>query len=448
MSANPTRYSAVAVVLHWAIALAILINWPLGWWMHEAAEDGGTSAAIFEAFQLHKSIGLAVLALSLVRLGWRLTHAPPALPAQMPGWERFVSKAVHWIFYALMIALPLSGWVYVSAGWSAELERPFQVPTLFFGLFEAPHLFGLDRAALEVRQAVAEAAIEAHEVFAYAMLGLAALHIAAALKHHVIDGDAVLAHMVPGLRGRNETAGPVASAARRATLGAGFALIAIAAAAALYAIATLGQGGQQTAEAAPQAPSAESAPSAVAAPETPPVETAAPAGAPASGEPPLWRVDQSASAIRFSGEHAGQRFEGVFSRWRAEIRFDPGNLDASSALVTIETASAADGIPIHDSSLPQPEWFDSANHPHAVFRTTRIRARGDGAYEARGVLTLKGERIDIDLPFTLRIEGGRAIMGGSAEIDRREANLGMASDPDAEWVSRDIAVSVHVEAQR
>ncbi|MGH6949533.1 MAG: cytochrome b, partial [Vitreimonas sp.] len=143
MSGATQRYTAVAVVLHWAIASAIGLMIPLGFWMHDQSEHGASGDGLFRAYQLHKSIGLTVLALSLVRLGWRLMHPPPPLPQHMPAWERFAAKATHWGFYVLMIALPLSGWTYVSAGWSIHDDEPLLITTRWFGLFVVPHLFGL-----------------------------------------------------------------------------------------------------------------------------------------------------------------------------------------------------------------------------------------------------------------------------------------------------------------
>ncbi len=440
------RYTAVAIVLHWAIALAILFNIGLGWWMHEAIEDRDTAARAIIAYQAHKSIGLTVLALSLVRLGWRLTHKPPPLPAAMPAWEAFAARATHWAFYGLMIALPLSGWLYVSTGWSAENDAPLVVPTLYFGLFEVPHLFGLQQASEAVRADLAEITLEAHELFVFAALGLAALHVGAALKHWLIDRDGVLPQMAPGLPvlGAHEAA-PVAEPRRRAALIAGFALIALGA---------LGIGAALTQPIAAAPARVETAPAAdeqaedVAEDAADVEEILGEANSGEAGPPPAWTVDRAQSAIRFSGEHAGVPFNGAFSRWRADIRFDPKNPGASSALVTIETASASDGVALHDQSLPGAEWFDVNAHPTATFRTTRIRARGEDAYEARGVLTIKGKEIDLDLPFTLTIAGDRARMSGRATIDRREADLGMRSDPDAAYVSRDILVDVRVEAVR
>src|SRR5262245_15536869 len=118
---------------------------PLGFWMHNRAEHGG-GAELFSVYQLHKSIGLTVLALSLLRLVWRLMNPPPPLPAHMPAWERFVAVATHGAFYALIIGLPLSGWIYVSAGWSIHDEQPLLITTRWFGLFAVPHLFGLPQA--------------------------------------------------------------------------------------------------------------------------------------------------------------------------------------------------------------------------------------------------------------------------------------------------------------
>jgi cytochrome b561 len=450
MSAGAARYTAVAIVLHWAIAFAVLFMLPLGFWMHEQIEEGVATDGVYRAFQLHKSIGLAVLALSLVRLGWRLTHKVPPLPEHMPAWERLAARATHWAFYVVTIGLPLSGWLYVSTDWSIHEDGPLAIATRFFGLFTVPALFGLPQASADVREATAEAAFLAHAAMAWTAIGLAVLHVFAALKHHVFDKDAVLAQMVPGLRPPLEQEAPPRNPLRLAILGAGFGLIAVALAAALYAATSFGQMG-----APPQAdsrieivePPAESpaTPDAAALPQ----EEAAPPGEP--GAPAAWRVDQRASAIGFAfvyddGEGSPTRFEGRFTRWRADIRFDPDNLDASYANVTIETASATDGVQVHDNTLPTAPWFDAGAHPTATFRTRSIRREGDG-YVARGELTIKGRTRNVDLPFTLVIEDGRADMNGRLAIDRRDFGIGEDTEAD-DIVSRDVEITVRVEAAR
>jgi cytochrome b561 len=447
------RYTSVAIALHWAIAAAILANILIGWWMHEAIEAPATQARAIGAYQLHKSIGLSVLGLSFVRLGWRLTHPIPALPAAMPAWEKLLARAVQWAFYAMMIALPLAGWIYVSAGWSAHDDRPLNVPTLYFGLFRVPHLFGLEHAAVAVRRSVAGAAIETHEALAWATLGLLALHVAGALKHHFHDRDGVLAQMLPGV---DAPAPDTAPRAQRVS-------ITIMAA---VAVLILGVSVLLRFEAPPAPPqSPPFAPSVIErvrphGPSDGTVELHEPADAPqanaakagaasatAATAPQAWRIVPGASEIAFSGVHAGVPFRGRFTRWSADIRFDPEQLDASHATVTIETASASDGVALHDQSLPQAEWLDTAHFPNATFRTISIRRDG-AAFTASSALTIKGKMILISLPFTLAISGDRARMDGRARISREAANLGMDSDPDAEYVSREIVVDVHVEATR
>ena len=372
----------------------------------------------------------------------------------MPAWERFAAKATHWAFYALMLGLPLSGWLFVSAGWSLHEGRSLAVPTHFFGLFQVPALFDLPRAGEETRAAVAQAAFTAHALMAWTAIGLAGLHVAAALKHHLFDKDNVLAQMIPALRPLDGSPPPPKNPVRLAVIGTGLGLTGIALAAATFAV--IGAG--------PSAPAPqESSSIEIAAPETPAQETLAtpdapaaatdaqqPAATPAPGAPAAWRVDAGASSIRFNYAYTDESGEtpmnGRFARWRADIRFDTAALDASNASVTIETASADTGAPYHNSTLPSAGWFNSAAHPSATFRTTEIRAR-EGGYEARGRLTIRGQSRDVRLPFTLAITGDRAVMDGRVTIDRRDFGLGVDAEGD-DMIGRDVVIVLHVEATR
>jgi len=197
-----SRYSAVAIVLHWTIALGILLMVPLGWWMSDAVTDPSQAARVFQAYQLHKSIGLSILVLSMLRLLWRLTHRFPELPQHMPMWEKAAARASHILLYGLILLMPLTGWLYVSAGWNAAMNLPFPAPTIWFGLFQWPHLPGLAEASDATRARTAGAAITVHAWLAWGAVALVALHAAAALKHHLFDRDDVLARMIPGLRPR------------------------------------------------------------------------------------------------------------------------------------------------------------------------------------------------------------------------------------------------------
>jgi cytochrome b561 len=175
-SAGPSRYTRVAIALHWTIALLIIVNLAIGLF-HETLFRGG--------IPLHKSIGMLVLLLSIVRLIWRLTHRPPPLPASVKRWEKGLAHGVHWLLYALMILIPLSGWVFTSAS-------PKRHPLEFFGLFPLP-MFPIAQD-----KGVSHVVAERHEQLAWAMIALLVLHIGAALKHRFLDRDRTLDRMLPG----------------------------------------------------------------------------------------------------------------------------------------------------------------------------------------------------------------------------------------------------------
>ncbi|MFM9976653.1 MAG: cytochrome b [Sphingomonadaceae bacterium] len=179
-----TAYSRGAIAFHWAIGVLMILNLA-GGLLHESFGE----AAVGPIMSLHKATGILILALSVGRLAWRLTHRPPPLAATVKAWEKGMAHAVHWIFYVLMIALPVTGWLMVSAG-----SRKF--PIDFYGLFTVPWLpIAQDRA-------VAGTFNERHEVLGYVMIALIVLHIAGALKHHLIDRDNTLARILPLLRRR------------------------------------------------------------------------------------------------------------------------------------------------------------------------------------------------------------------------------------------------------
>ncbi len=188
MAKAHTRYSKVAIVLHWAIAALIMFN------LYLALQfDTMRGLEKFNAFQLHKSVGLTVLLLSLARLAWRLTHRAPPLPAEMPRWEKFGAQAAHWVLYGLMIGIPLTGWVLVSAS-------PTNLPTLIFKTVPWPHLGFIHDLAMPVRRSLENQVEQVHMLLGYSMACLIVLHVAAALKHQFWNRDEVLGHMLPFVR--------------------------------------------------------------------------------------------------------------------------------------------------------------------------------------------------------------------------------------------------------
>ncbi len=184
MQAPAQRYDPVAVTLHWVIAISIIVMIPLGLYM-----DKFPISIRFDAFALHKSIGIMVLSLSIFRLIWRFMNPPPPLPASMSCAEKCLANAAHWGLYFLMVAMPLTGWLMVSAS-------P-KYPTVFFWMAEVPFIPmppGIDPK-------------ETHDMFqtyhlylAYGAIALITAHVAAALKHHFINHDGVLLRMWPRLK--------------------------------------------------------------------------------------------------------------------------------------------------------------------------------------------------------------------------------------------------------
>ncbi|WP_449254012.1 YceI family protein [Brevundimonas naejangsanensis] len=430
MTRRPSRYSAVAIALHWLIAVAILSMIPMGWWMSDAIAQPDTQALAYRVFQIHKSIGFLILALTVLRIVWRLTHPVPALPGAMKGWEQFAARATHAAFYALMLALPLTGWIYVSTGWAVVTDTPLAVATSWFGLFTIPHLPFIEHASEAARRATAWMAMGAHSKLAWGAIVLVALHVGAALKHQFFDRDGVLSHMIPVLPHGDDAHGVApepTTALRWAERLAGVAFVVVIGAA--FGLA---------ARPAPRAEGQAVASAPIAAPA---VDAAVTPGTAA-----VWTVDKAASTIQFTGTHTGKAFTGRFEQWDAQVWFDPADLAGSKAVVTVQTGSAKTGDATQEGSLPGAEWFDTATYPTAWFQATAFKALGGNRYEAAGTLRIKTTTVPVVLPFTFDEANGTATVAGKLELDRTALNMGMMSDAGGDWVSKAIGVEIKVKA--
>lgn len=185
MTTNPvsgapySKYSLIAILLHWSTAALVLSTIPLGWYGATFETEAAQTAT-----NIHKSIGIVILLMTSVRIGWRLSHKPPKLPIATTVALRWLASTTHLLFYVFLFVLPLSGWWMSSA-----------VPTRHafgFGFFSVPFLpvprgFGSASPAHFV-----------HINLAWIMVVLVVLHIAAALKHHLVDQDDLLARMLLG----------------------------------------------------------------------------------------------------------------------------------------------------------------------------------------------------------------------------------------------------------
>jgi cytochrome b561 len=181
MSATPaTRYTAPAIVLHWLLALAIVGAFGMGWYLSGLP----FSPAKVKLINWHKWAGITILALSLLRLGWRLGHPAPPLGARvlagMPPWQRSAHHGVQWGLYGLFFVVPLLGWAYSSAA---------GVPVVWFGVWPLPDLMARDK---ELADLVLK---PLHKTAAYTLAALVLLHTGAALKHHFVNRDGLLSRM-------------------------------------------------------------------------------------------------------------------------------------------------------------------------------------------------------------------------------------------------------------
>lgn len=408
-----SRYTAVAIFLHWTIALAIIGMIALGWIMGDMDKNDPLRTPLYE---LHKSIGLTILLLSVARIIWRLMNPPPPEPP-MPKLQATVASLVHLAFYVLIIAMPLSGWLVSSIARQGGTE--------FWGLpwTDVP---GTGALSSEARTSLNPVIHNVHSKMAWVIIVMLGLHVAGALKHQIIDRDGLIARMAPGLFGRTD--GPVAK-------GRG-ALYAFGAAAVL-AVATLGAATfLRSSPAAPQVASGGEAP----------------VDAPAKSAAPFWTVDATKSAIAFKGVYMGRPFEGRFKEWTPTIQFDPAKPEDARIRVVVKTSSVSTGEPYFDESVVDVDWFNIGAFPDAVFEVNEgVFKDSETDYLATGVLTMKGVKYPLRLPFTLNIAGETATMHAETSLSRTGLTIGRATatagSGDTEWVGDEVKLVVDVVAQ-
>jgi cytochrome b561 len=179
---KPAHYTRIAIALHWLLAVLIVGSLGVGWFM----ADMPMSVQRLKLFNWHKWAGVTILFLSAARLLWRLWHPAPALPASMPAWQRTASHLSHGALYALFFVVPLLGWAYSSAA---------GFPIVWFGVLPLPDWVPRSRE-------LAESLKPWHGWAAYTLAAVVVVHIAAALKHHWVDKDQVMARMLPWLQAR------------------------------------------------------------------------------------------------------------------------------------------------------------------------------------------------------------------------------------------------------
>ena len=174
------RYTGTAIALHWLVFALIACGFTLGMYVADLPDSPQKSTWV----EWHRWLGVTVFATAVVRLGWRLAHPPPGLPATVPIWQQRAAAAMHALLYVLMLAIPLTGWLHSSASGAT---------TAYLGLLALPDLLTRDKVLAAQLKLL-------HATLNYALLALVALHADAALKHHLVEREDVLRRMLPGLK--------------------------------------------------------------------------------------------------------------------------------------------------------------------------------------------------------------------------------------------------------
>ncbi len=400
-------YSLIARIIHWLTALIILGLLVVGTYMTTM----DMSEQKLQFYNLHKSFGLLVLALAFVRIAWHLIKKKPKSLPTHKKWEKILSHAVHGFLYLLLIAIPISGWVMSSAG-------DFNIK--FFSL-NMPDIVSKDENLFKLSHGV-------HEILAWVLLVLLMLHIAGALKHHVIDRDETLERMTW----------------RRIGMIPVTVLVFLLAGVYGYIVleAGLKKFGEQN--------------SAV---KTPIVGTSQ-ADEEASNDEnvvmsvdgvPQWQIDSGKSNLTFQATQYGQTFDGSFD-FNGAIYFDPALLDKSKVKIEIDIASIKTGSEDRDSQARAEDWFNVATYPKAVFEAEEfMTGHRVNSYEARGTLTLRGIKMPIILPFALVISDngqGQSIaeMTATLDLNRLDFGVGQGQWQKTDAISDKVVINVSLLA--
>ncbi|KIC43080.1 cytochrome [Ruegeria sp. ANG-R] len=399
-----SSYGGVTKAFHWLTALLILTALPLGWFANELAhaiydpnipttEDDIARAA--RLFSLHKTVGITVFFVALARILWALTQTKPGLLNADNKPEAFAAETVHWLLYGSLVLVPLSGWIHHAA---TDGFAPILWP------------FGQNLPLVPKSAFLAEVSAGLHWLLVWTLGGSLVLHIAGALKHHVVDKDSTLRRMLPG---RSDAPEPPAQ--HHSTAPAFAALVIWGAV--LVGGWSIGVFDEHSKASADTAELAE-------------VQSE-------------WEVEDGTLSITIS--QLGSPVTGEFADWTAAIAFEdpaaPG--PAGSVDVTIAIGSLSLGT-VTDQAMGA-DFFDSKTFPTAQFKADLFKT--ETGYEARGPLTIRDKSMDVVLPFTLEFEDDEATMSGSLELNRMDFNVG-ASQPTEDSLGFTVGVSVELTAER
>ncbi|SLN13747.1 cytochrome b/b6 domain-containing protein [Ruegeria meonggei] len=399
-----SSYGTVTKTFHWLTALLIFTALPLGWIANDLAHAiydpaiPTTEADIARAallFSIHKTVGVTVFFVALARILWAVSQTKPGLLNAENKPEAFAAETVHWMLYAALVLVPLTGWVHHAA---TEGFAPILWP------------FGQDLPFVPKSVFLAEVTAGLHWLFIWVLAGSLALHIAGALKHHVIDKDSTLRRMLPG-----QSDAPQPPEQHHSLVPAFAALMVWCAV--LVGGWSIGVFSDHS---------------------TPATDTTELTEVQSD-----WQVQEGSLSITIS--QLGSPVTGSFADWTAAIAFEdppePGL--AGSADVTIAITSLSLGT-VTDQAMGA-DFFNSAQFPTAQFKAELFKT--DAGYEARGTLTIRDKSVDMVLPFTLALQDDTAVMSGQLELNRMDFDVG-TSQPTEESLGFTVIVSIDLTAKR
>ncbi|MEM7256325.1 MAG: cytochrome b/b6 domain-containing protein [Pseudomonadota bacterium] len=361
------RYSSVAVALHWLIALCIVGLIVVAKVAHSLADEDPLR---FDLIQWHKSFGIAVLVLVFFRIGWRLTHKPPALPTHMGLLERVAASLGHLGLYALMLAMPLTGWALVSAS-------PLNLATELFGLIPWPHIPWLvditDKDVWEYRF------YTLHYWLANGLMALVAVHVLAALRHQWLLRDQLLSRMT--IKSGDQQSGVL------------FGVLIVAAG--LIGLFNLTD-------------------------KTAVVQSAVSASTAQGGDA------IADSQIVFAAAQMGEPLGGVFTVHQITLVLDDNQPQNATLNATVDTASVSTGDGQIDSTVVTENWFNSDQYPQASFSSDSITVSGDNQFDVSGTLSIR----EFAQPVSFVMQRQGQSFSGEIAIDRRDFGIGVGGQDD------------------
>ncbi|MEX0347995.1 MAG: cytochrome b/b6 domain-containing protein [Paracoccaceae bacterium] len=408
--ANTSRsYGSVSKSFHWLTALLIFTVIPLGLIANTMAAavvnpdipttDAQVARTAF-LFSMHKTIGVTIFFVALARIIWTLRQPHPGLLNADNKPEAFAAETVHWLLYGSLVLVPLSGWIHHAA-------------TTGFAPIWWP--FGQNLPYVPKSESVAAFFGGLHWILQWVLIGALVLHIAGALKHHVIDRDQTLRRMLPG-----PNTAPEPPAQHHSALPPVAALVAWGVAIAGGAmIGAFGHGALEHDDHA-HADHADLAE----------VQSD-------------WRVEEGSLGISIT--QLSSEVEGSFAEWTAAISFDapdaPGKAGEVEVVVSIPSLTLGS---VTGQALGA-DFFDAEQFPTARFNAELFKT--ETGYEARGPLTIRDQSVDVVLPFELTLDDDRAEMTGSLLLNRLDFGIGQ-NMPDESSLAFGVEVAVSLTAVR